>query len=248
MSLFDLFKGEDADAKAQREAREARQAASRQRIEAGSIPLEAVERLGHNAARQNTPQHLWTSDLSVSELLLVEQAGFEALGQVMGTSVYHVGVQWGSGAWRNSAWSAGTSYEFDVLTRAFYHARHLALARLSEEAALLGATAVVGVRLKRESVGWASDLLEFSAIGTAIREKDVRPASTSGTSTAAARLPSAFQTTAGSPGTSSAATPALCLSDLSGQEFWKLRRASGPSGSRRATAPTTPSQAGAPKT
>ncbi len=233
MSLFDLFKGEDADAKAQREARETKQAASRQRIEAGSIPLEAVERLGHNASRQNTPQHLWTSDLSVSELLLVEQSGFEPLGQVMGTSVYHVGIQWTSGAWRNSAWSSGTSYEFDVLTRAFYNARHLALSRLAEEAALLGATAVVGVRLTRVSVGWAADLLEFSAIGTAIREKDVRPASTSGAANTSggpyAALPPGFRAGVGPGGTTSHSAnvqpPTLCLSDLSGQEFWKLRAA-----------------------
>lgn len=226
MSILDLFKGEDEVARQHREAREARQAASRQRIEAGSIPLEAVERLEHNASRQKTPQHLWTSDLSVSELLLVEQSGFEALGQVMGTSVYHVGIQWASGAWRNSAWSSGTSYEFDVLTRAFYSARHLALARLSEEAALLGATAVVGVRLKRESIGWGSDLLEFSAIGTAIREADVSAASTSGASSAQAPLPSAFRASAGPPSTSAwPAIPAVCLSDLSGQEFWKLRAA-----------------------
>lgn len=223
MSLLDWIKGEDDDARAQREAREARQAESQKRVEAGSIPIEAVERLQRSAARQRTPEHLWTSDLSVSELLLTKSAGFEPLGQVMGSSVYHVGIQWTSGAWRNSAWSSGVSYEFDVLTRAFAHARHLALSRLYEEAALLGATAVVGVRLKREPAGWAGDLLEFSAIGTAIREKDV-PASTSASTSAGAPLPSAFAATAGPPGTSHGpAIPKLCLSELSGQEFWKLR-------------------------
>lgn len=236
MSILDLFKGEDEAARAHREAREARQTQSRRRIEAGSIPLEAIERLQHNASRQKTPEHLWTSDLSVNELLLVEQAGFEALGQVMGTSVYHVGIQWGSQAWRNSSWSTGTSYEFDVLTRAFYNARHLALSRLTEEAALLGATAVVGVRLKRETVGWGADLLEFSAIGTAIRESDVSPAHAASTSAATstsggpyAPLPPALRAGIGpgmmGPRPQGAQPPALCLSDLSGQEFWKLRAA-----------------------
>ena len=218
MSLFDLFRGEDDEARQKREARQLRQDMSRERIERGSIPLEAVERLQHNAARQNTPEHLWTSDLSVPELLLTENAGFEPLGQVMGSSVYHVGIQWSNGAWRNNAWSTGTSYEFDVLTKAFANARHLALSRLYEEASLLGATAVVGVRLKRESVGWGSDLLEFSAIGTAIREKDL-PASTC---KPGAPLPGAFAASAG-PSKAHAAAPGLCLSELSGQDFWRLR-------------------------
>ena len=39
--------------------------------------------------------HIFTSDLSVNEFLLVKQAGFQPLGLVLGTSVYHVGLQVG---------------------------------------------------------------------------------------------------------------------------------------------------------
>ena len=35
----------------------------------------------------------FTSDLSVNEFVLTTQTGFQPLGLVMGTSVYHVGIQ-----------------------------------------------------------------------------------------------------------------------------------------------------------
>lgn len=193
MGLFDFLGAPNADDAKMQET----QAASARQIEAGGLPLNAVARLQENAAHQNTPEHLWTSDLSVSELLLVEHAGFQPLGQVMGSSVYHVGIQWRSATWSNSYWrTGGASQELDTLTQAFYNARHLALNRLAQEAALLGATAVTGVRLKHEKTGWGGGMLEFSALGTAIREDDVKAA------------PDA---------------PRLCLSDLSAQDFWKLR-------------------------
>ena len=195
MGLFDFLGAPNADDAQMQE----RQVASARQIEAGGLPLNAVARLQENAARQNTPEHLWTSDLSVSELLLVEHAGFQPLGQVMGSSVYHVGIQWRSATWSNSYWrTGGASQELDTLTQAFYNARHLALNRLAQEAALLGATAVTGVRLKHEKTGWGGGMLEFSAIGTAIRENDVKV---------------------------TANAPHLCLSDLAGQDFWKLRMA-----------------------
>ncbi|WP_405487545.1 hypothetical protein [Streptomyces sp. NBC_00096] len=38
---------------------------------------------------------LFTSDLTVNEFLLVREAGFRPLGLVLGSSVYHVGIQLG---------------------------------------------------------------------------------------------------------------------------------------------------------
>ena len=213
MGLFDFLGAPNTeDAKMQ----EMQEASARQ-IEAGGLPLNAVARLQENAARQNTPEHLWTSDLSVSELLLVEHAGFQPLGQVMGSSVYHVGIQWRSATWSNSYWrTGGASQELDTLTQAFYNARHLALNRLAQEAALLGATAVTGVRLKHEKTGWGGGMLEFSAIGTAIREDDVKVAPDAHSLPPLRRPGSAEHI-------SSSAAPRLCLSDLSAQDFWKLR-------------------------
>ena len=36
---------------------------------------------------------LFTSDLSVNEFLLVKEAGFDPLGLVVGSSIYHIGFQ-----------------------------------------------------------------------------------------------------------------------------------------------------------
>ena len=81
----------------------------------------------------------FTSDLSVNEFLLVKEAGFEPLGLVMGTSIYHIGVQ-------PISWTR--SEEMQVLTQAMYAARELAMTRMEEEAdQLVGADGVVGVRL-----------------------------------------------------------------------------------------------------
>src|ERR1041385_1900383 len=64
---------------------------------------------------------LFTSDLSVNEFLLVREAGFDPVGLVMGSSIYHIGFQF-SGLFQNQ--------EMDVLTQAMYHARELAMTRM----------------------------------------------------------------------------------------------------------------------
>ncbi|MFN8111386.1 MAG: heavy metal-binding domain-containing protein [Thermoleophilia bacterium] len=103
----------------------------------------------------------WTSDLSPDELLCVRQAGFAPLGLVLGTCVYHLGLQ-------NSNWSQ--NQELEVLTQAMYHARELAMTRLEAEAHQLDADGVVGVRLEITRYEWGADLAEFKAIGTAVRD------------------------------------------------------------------------------
>ena len=66
------------------------------------LPESARARLGR--AQQGKP--FFTSDLSVNEFVLTTQAGFEPLGLVMGTCIYHVGLQ-------QSRWSV--SQELQVL-------------------------------------------------------------------------------------------------------------------------------------
>src|SRR5579862_3600099 len=131
MRLFGLGGGGGGESEAAKQRREA----SQRSLEAGGLPLNAIDRLREQASRQGTPQHFFTSDLSVNEMALIGQAGYAPLGQVMGSSVYHIGWQW------LPNWS-GSSGELDVMTQAFYHARHLALGRLQQEATLLGATGV----------------------------------------------------------------------------------------------------------
>ena len=102
----------------------------------------------------------FTSDLSVNEFLLVKEAGFDPLGLVIGSSIYHVGFQMGN-------WSR--NQEMDVLSQAMYSARDLAMTRMEEEADQLGADGIVGVHLKMQMYAWGQDVLEFVATGTAVR-------------------------------------------------------------------------------
>src|SRR5437879_11529506 len=105
----------------------------------------------------------FTSDLSVNEFLLVRQAGFDPLGLVVGSSIYHIGFQ-------QSNWNQ--NQEMDVLTQAMYHARELAMTRMEEEADQLGADGIVGVRLDVGRYEWGADLAEFIAIGTAVKHRE----------------------------------------------------------------------------
>ena len=105
---------------------------------------------------------LFTSDLSVNEFLLVKKAGFEPLGLVVGSSIYHIGFQ-------QSQWNQ--NQEMVVLTQAMYHARDLAMTRMEAEADALGADGVVGIRLEVSRYEWGPNLAEFMAIGTASEEQ-----------------------------------------------------------------------------
>jgi uncharacterized protein YbjQ (UPF0145 family) len=134
-------------------------------IEAGGIPIAAQERLD---ALRSGGGGFFTSDLSVNEFLLLRQAGFEPITQVMGSSVYQVG--WQQTPWASTGWytNAGT-VELDSLTGAWNDARSRALARLGEEATRAGADAVAGVRMTRGNFAESSGLIEFATFGTAMR-------------------------------------------------------------------------------
>ncbi len=125
--------------------------------EVTGIPEDALRRLAE--MRPGSPGALFTSDLSVNEFLLVREAGFRPVGLVLGSSVYHVGLQIGR-------WSQ--NMELDKLSQAMYHARELAMTRMEAEANALGADGIVGVRLDIEFKEFGSDLAEFIAVGTAV--------------------------------------------------------------------------------
>src|SRR5438270_6189167 len=116
---------------------------------------ERIERM-----KKEVQRGFFTSDLSVNEFLLVKQAGFEPLGLVLGSSIYHIGFQ-------QAMWNQ--SQEMGVLTQAMYHARELAMTRMEEEADQLGADGIVGVRLDIGRYEWGADLAEFIAVGTAVK-------------------------------------------------------------------------------
>ena len=121
-------------------------------------PQAADTRLAHTAGAD--PSGVFTSDLSVSEYVLLGEAGFEPLGFVVGSSIYHVGLQ--VGRWNQNQ-------ELLVLTQAMYNARELAMARMRSESDHLGADGIVGVQLRMQMYAWGQGCLEFVATGTAVR-------------------------------------------------------------------------------
>jgi uncharacterized protein YbjQ (UPF0145 family) len=125
--------------------------------DAMALPPDAVARL--DQLRPDKAGHIFTSDLTVNEFLLVKQAGFTPLGLVLGTSVYHIGIQL-------RRW--GQNMELDKLSQAMYHARDLAMTRMQAEAKALGADGIVGVRLAVDRHEWGNDSAEFLAVGTAV--------------------------------------------------------------------------------
>jgi uncharacterized protein YbjQ (UPF0145 family) len=147
--------------------------------------------------RPGQPTSLFTSDLSVNEFLLVREAGFRPLGLVLGSSVYHVGIQLGR-------WSQNR--ELEQLSQAMYHARELAMTRMEAEAEALGADGIVGVRLDIEFKEFGSDLAEFIAIGTAVKGDEIHALTPDGFT---------WRNNQNKPFTS----------DLSGQDFWTLIQA-----------------------
>jgi uncharacterized protein YbjQ (UPF0145 family) len=152
-----------------------------------ALPPHAQERLkGLRSSAHSTG--VFTSDFSVNEFLLVRKAGFEPIALCLGTCVYHVGIQYGN--WNKNQ-------ELDVLSKAMYHARELAMERMRAEATAMGADGIVGVKLTIKRLEWDPHLLEFIAIGTGVVHGEGH---------------AGFRAHDGGPFTS----------DLSGQDFWSL--------------------------
>src|SRR5512146_423194 len=121
------------------------------------LPQHARERL--EGMRKH---HFFTSDLSVNEFLLVKEAGFQPLGLVMGSSIYHIGFQ---------PIRQGIPEELTMLTQALYSSRELGMVRMEEEADALGADGIVAVRLTLNIHAWGANVIEFLAIGTAVKSE-----------------------------------------------------------------------------
>jgi uncharacterized protein YbjQ (UPF0145 family) len=179
---------------------------------AEQLPPAARERLAGQRATRS-----WGSTLSVSEFAAVSRVGFEPVGQVLGAAVYNVGdagdedcpygltVYRGEGSpvyrppgsgfsipARPAPTGAAAIGSARPLVSVLYQARRAAISRMTAECTALGALGVIGVRLEVGPFGDDEDILEFRALGTAIR----------------------------APGVVSRAQP--FASDLSGQDFTKL--------------------------
>src|SRR5215469_6869470 len=143
---------------AEQQSRDTETAQERPEHSLAGVPQDAMRRLAE--LQPGKAGSIFTSDLSVNEFLLVREAGFRPLGLVLGSSIYHVGLQIGR-------WSK--NQERDVLSQAMYHARELAMSRMEVEAQTLGADGVVGVRLDVEMKEFGADIAEFIAVGTAVK-------------------------------------------------------------------------------
>src|SRR6185312_15394206 len=102
----------------------------------------------------------FTSDLSIDEVLLAEEVGFQPCELVLGSSYFHIG-------WQSAPWSTNT--EIDAVSALMLAARHTALRRMTAQADASGADGIVGVRIEIERDGHNC---EFTAIGTAVRRRD----------------------------------------------------------------------------
>jgi uncharacterized protein YbjQ (UPF0145 family) len=129
----------------------------------GDVADRALQRLRERSPSRR-PAAPFTCDLSVDELLLVDDAGMEPLQLVMGSCVFHVAPRY----------AFDETGELAHVTRAMYQARRRAMGRMREEAARLAADGVVGVRIGLDFERWGEDLCEFTAVGTAVRGRSGR--------------------------------------------------------------------------
>lgn len=120
----------------------------------------AQEAMRHLAQRPAPTGPHFTSELSVDELLLVEEAGYRPLGLVLGGSVYRVGAR---------TPRRGGAEELHRFSEALTVGRRMAVRRMREEAEKLGASGVMGIRLEVVSDELGKGVAEFRTTGTAVR-------------------------------------------------------------------------------
>jgi uncharacterized protein YbjQ (UPF0145 family) len=165
----------------------------------GDLPEAARTRLAEGAG----PGGTWTSDLSVSELSAVERCGFTPAGMVVGMTVYQFGLQgygmygasggvglstgslYGTPGWargyqktyvcQHATYGHMPGYNFEDVwyEQGLTEAYTIAIDRLREEAALLEAHGVVGVRYqsRRLPLSTSAPVIEIRMVGTAIRRQ-----------------------------------------------------------------------------
>lgn len=149
-------------------------------LENGRLPRYVHDRI----EKQNSGNLPWTSNLSISDWALLKAMKFRPLGMVMGCAHYHLRlsinnyVNAGQNGYRlgpgNANYSRLNNYVFDSsqelieVENAIHHVCDLALERLKQEAKLMGAHAVVDVKIKSILPREGSHQIEYSAYGTAI--------------------------------------------------------------------------------
>ena len=107
-----------------------------------------------------------TSDLTAEETWNLAKIGYSPLMLVLGTSVYSLGFVGGLMA----TFKNYVKGEISELTELIYAAREESLGKVRAQAASIGADDVVGVKTYIYDIG--GGLIEFLAIGTAVKKTD----------------------------------------------------------------------------
>jgi uncharacterized protein YbjQ (UPF0145 family) len=121
------------------------------------------------------------TELSVAEYTKLLDAGVRPLGIVAWSSVFFIGASYSTQMMGTRGLGFTQSQELPEFTQGVYSAREIAVGRLTEQAARLGAGGVIGVRIahgiQRISVGAGTYsrgglMASFHVIGTAVSEDE----------------------------------------------------------------------------
>jgi uncharacterized protein YbjQ (UPF0145 family) len=107
-----------------------------------------------------------TSDLTSEEMWNVMKLGYAPLRLVLGTSIYSLGVASGIKA----ALRGIAKGEINALSQLVYGAREQSLKKVQDQAKAVGADMVLGIKTYIYQL--EGDLIEFLAIGTAVKRMD----------------------------------------------------------------------------
>jgi uncharacterized protein YbjQ (UPF0145 family) len=107
-----------------------------------------------------------SSDMTAEETWNIAKLGYTPLKLIIGTSVYSLGVMGGIKA----SFANLVKGEINSLTEMIYGAREESLKRVQEQAEAIGADEVLGIKTYIYDLG--SELVEFMAIGTAVKKID----------------------------------------------------------------------------
>jgi len=158
-------------------------------LETGTLALEhvvvgtAVRRDGAHA------KHPVLTELSVAEYAMLVRGGFEPLGIVAWSAVFFTSYVYGGMAGGGGVLAGGSltmgvrNFELREFTQAIYTAREAVMGRITAQAAALGASGVVGVKIghtaRPHTLGGGPGMRElrglmvtFTAIGTAIKQHE----------------------------------------------------------------------------
>jgi uncharacterized protein YbjQ (UPF0145 family) len=149
LSLFDIFKGPNAEAQARATAMAERQSEIITSIRRNRLPESIRARL-HNSRDGKSP---WIATLTPAELLIVRSHGVRPIAAVSASCWLHYGFSWTKG--HQQGWQT-------------------ALQRLGEEAKAAGANAVLDVKMRTVPL-YDEHSMDFSLIGTAVHIGNLPP-------------------------------------------------------------------------